>query len=634
MLFSGLGRVLVTFLVRAALAVLLLLGVFVLAVGMVGGLAFALYQAFEHGYGGFVLGKGLVIVLLLTLALGRAAWAMRRLNNDGPAGLVIAPDDQPALWAEVRAVAYSVGTRVPDEIRLLPVVNAYVWEDSRLLGLISGRRVMALGAPLLMGLSQGQLRAVLAHELGHYAHGHTALAPVVYRGQVALGRIVWSLGDGTWSGRIFAAYARLYLRVARSVTRQQEVEADAWSYRVAGRVASVGVMREVPALNTAWMDFLDDYAFAVRGVRPDSLFEGFGKWLANPERQRALETLRRELPDHEHSPYDSHPTPSQRVEFFESLPEDVIAEKKAPAMALLANGPGLLAALETVMFAETELEARPWPWIAETSGLERARRGAALLKGHSGEPGTGAAGLRLAIQSLGRDHGRSLVRPFMELSVTTPEEVLAAARSLVRASVSGALVAHCGARFCLAWDSSEALVDPDGQRIDVAGAVDAVTDKVSADQLIRALVAEGVPASFTVDGAEADIGAREANLQAVAVCVNWRRLRVLVLADDELIIKRVGLVEGLSAMFRPGATADGYYNAMLHVASIPLERLRADSRAQVFGWEQVGAAVVTGTRLALTLDGKQHRMRLKRHAIAGDLVGSLRLHLGRALAAT
>jgi GTP cyclohydrolase II len=71
---------------------------------------------------------------------------------------------------------------------------------------------------------------------------------------------------------------------------------------------------------------------------------------------------------------------------------------------------------------------------------------------------------------------------------------------------------------------------------------------------------------------------------------------------------------------------------MLRVASTPLPRLLEDRRAEVFSWDQVGPTTLQGTRLALTLDGKRRRMRIKKHAVSGDLLGSLRQHLGERLA--
>ncbi len=625
-----------SFIARAATAVALLLGIYFLAVGMVGVLGFAVYEGIVHGFGGVLLGKGLFLIVFLALALGRAFWAVRRLPVDESAGLLLSPEGQPRLWAEVRAIAQTVGTRAPDEIRLAPVVNASVAEESRLLGLVGGRRVLIVGAPLLMGLTSQQLRSVLAHELGHFSHRHTALAPIAYRGQVTLGQIVGRLGQESLTGLVFRAYGGLYLRLTRSVSRRQELEADGWSHRIAGRSASAQAMREIPALDALWMHFLDEYAFRIEGVRPDDLLGGFGNLLVSPQRQREMAEIRRDLPEGPSSPYDTHPSLATRVAFFESLPDDGISDDQTSAVDLLEEPVAVLTRLETEMFASSPLEPRAWSWIAENAGVQRARENAAVLVRATREVGMGAADLRQALVSLGRGDGRRLVGPYMAPEASA-EEVDSAARVLVRSAVAAALVEHCGARFALDWDATNALVGADGHAIDVAGLVDGTTNGETAQLLIQALTEEGVPMSFAVDPDEVDAAngagphTLEPIMHAVAAGVHWRRMRVLVVADNALIVKRMGMLEGIAAAFRHGA-ADGYRIAMLHVASTPLPRLLEDRRAEVFSWDRVGPTALRGTRLALTLDGKRRRMRVKKYAISGDLLGSLRQHLGERLA--
>ena len=615
------------------MAVALLLGVYVLGLSLVGILGFAVYEGIVHGFAGILVGKGLFLIIFLVLALGRAFWAAHRVSVDDAAGLLLTPEDQPLLWNEVRAIAQIVGTRAPDEIRLAPLVNASVSEESRLLGLVGGRRVMTIGAPLMMGLTGQQLRSVLAHELGHFSHRHTALAPIAYRGQVTLGHLVGQLGQESMTGLVFRAYGGLYLRLTRSVSRRQELEADGWSHQVAGRSASAQAMREIPALDALWMHYLEEYAFRVEGVRPDDLLGEFANLLVSPRRQQEMAEIRRALPEGPSSPYDTHPSLASRVAFFESLPDDGISDDETSAVELLEQPEAVLAQLETEMFAATQLEPRPWSWIAANAGLQRAREHAAVLVHATSEVGMGASDLHQALVALGCGETRRLVGPYLAPEAL-PEEVDSAARSLVKAAVAAALVEHCGARFSLDWDATNALVGADGHPIDVAGLVDGITDRESAELLIQALAEEGVPPSFAVEPAAVDTAnehAREPIMHAVAVGVNLWRTRVVVVSDNALIIKRMGVIYWVASTFRHGHS-DGYRPAMLHVASTPLPRLLEDRRAEVVSWDQIGPTTLRGTRLALSLDGKRRRMRIKKHAVSGDLLGSLRQHLGERLA--
>ncbi|HEX6150868.1 M48 family metallopeptidase [Nocardioides sp.] len=618
-----------TLIARAALSVLLLLGVYVLAVGVVGLTGFVLYQAVSHGLGGFALGKALILAAFLLLGLGRAFWAVTRLPDGEPSGLVVSAQDQPELWSEVHEIAEAVGTRAPDEIRLVAEVNASVWEQSRFLGLIGGRRVMTVGAPLVLGLTRRQLRAVLAHEMGHFSHRHTALAPIAYRGQVTLGHIVDELGPTSWTGKVFDAYGRLYLRLTHSVTRRQELEADRWSSRVAGRDPSAGALRELPALDSIWDYFLKRYAFPVEGVRPDAFFIGFAELLASPQRQRALRRLRHDLPEEEQSPYDTHPTLRGRVEFFEALPADGVTDDGTSAVDLLVGPEAVLHELESELFADSPMDVRPWEWIAETAGAEQARAHASLLARATREAGGRAPSLQDAISALGRGDGRSLVASVVPDDADS-EQITAAARDLVSHAVSAALIDHCDARFTIDWDRTGALVGEDGHEVDVAALVAEAVDRESAELLIRALEDEGVPTSVSFDATGrtvTDADEVEPEVLSVAACVHWRRTRVLVVSDCGLIIKRLGLVEGVRAAFRH-RSADGYRTATLHVASLPIDRLLDDRRATLFAWDQIDSAALSGSRLRLTIDGRNRRFRVVRYAVSGDLMSSLELFLG------
>ncbi len=621
------------FVARAVLAVSLLLGVYVLAAGVLALLGLAVYEGVVHGVAGALLSKVGGLLIFVGLALGRAFWLFRKARGKEPSGLLITPDEQPGLWAEVHSIAETVGTRAPDAIRLVPEVNASVWENARFLGLVSGRRVLTVGAPLVLGLSRQQMRSVLAHELGHYSHRHTAMTPVVYRGHVTLAHLVQSLGATTLLGRLFSAYGRLYLRVTRSITRRQEIEADEWSHRVAGRAASAGAMREVPAIDMMWSHFLESHAFRVAGVRPDALFAGFESLLASPERQRQMQELRSTPPEEELSIYDSHPSLRSRIAYFESQPEDGISDDGVPATELLAGADRVLGALETEMFAGSDLEPRPWSWIVETGGIQRARHNASLLVSATADAGAGAATLYDAVRVLVRDDGRRLIRPF--ISPDTPSDhVEAVARGLVTDAVTAALVEHCGAHFKVDWDTEGALVDGAGEPIDVRGLVAAAVEGRSADWLMQILESEGVPSSYSVDPSTVDRSAAHADVpvvHSVAACVSWRRLRVLVVGDHGILVKRLGLGEGFAAALRHGRT-DPYLTAVHHVASIPMPRLLEDRRATLVPWDRVGSARISGRRLALALDGRNHRMKVQPQAVAGDLVGSLQLHLGERLA--
>ena len=94
---------------------------------------------------------------------------------------------------------------------------------------------MYIGAPLLVGLTERQNMAVLGHELGHHGGRHTALSGVTYRGAESIKRVIARLDGNTLLAKLFGLYGRLYAAVSNSVNRRQELEADQYMARIAGR---------------------------------------------------------------------------------------------------------------------------------------------------------------------------------------------------------------------------------------------------------------------------------------------------------------------------------------------------------------------------------------------------------------
>src|SRR5262249_14645178 len=191
--------------VRAAVSVVLLLGFYVLALAIVGGLAFASYFLWTHDVGS---GAAKVSYLTVVVAAGVAValWRVVRARPTMPPGLPVNSEQAPQLWAMVRELASQARTRAPEQVMLVPDVNAAVVEDAKALGLVGGERRLYLGVPLLQGITVGQLRSIVAHELGHYSGRHTRLSAISYRGRLAVFGTVQQL-SGKFAGWIFKMYA-------------------------------------------------------------------------------------------------------------------------------------------------------------------------------------------------------------------------------------------------------------------------------------------------------------------------------------------------------------------------------------------------------------------------------------------
>ena len=121
------------------------------------------------------------LVLLLLLVGAFTVWALirsvfvRRAAEPDP-GRRLTDAEAPGLWTVLREVAGEVGTRPVDEVFLTPGTDVAVSERGSMTARLRdrSRRFLILGVGVLEGMTVRQLRAVLAHEYGHFSNRDTA----------------------------------------------------------------------------------------------------------------------------------------------------------------------------------------------------------------------------------------------------------------------------------------------------------------------------------------------------------------------------------------------------------------------------------------------------------------------------
>ncbi|MBL9110529.1 MAG: M48 family metallopeptidase, partial [Myxococcales bacterium] len=174
----------VRFLARALLALAMVAGYYALSlVVAAGSVALIVVVVRWHGPSIALVMLGALAVLSLWTA-GRVLFERGKQDGDLP-GIVLDAAAEPALFSLVADVAREVGTRPPDEIRLIPDANAFVTEVGGTFG-FGRRRVLALGYLDLRASNRSELVATIAHELGHFVAGDTALGPLVRRAHTVL----------------------------------------------------------------------------------------------------------------------------------------------------------------------------------------------------------------------------------------------------------------------------------------------------------------------------------------------------------------------------------------------------------------------------------------------------------------
>ena len=109
-------------------------------------------------------------------------------HGSGVDDIEITPEQQPELFGFMDRLADEAGAPRPHRVFLSPRVNAAVFYDLSILNLvIPSRKNLEIGLGLVNVLTLGELKAVLAHEFGHFAQRTMAVGRWVYVAQQIAG---------------------------------------------------------------------------------------------------------------------------------------------------------------------------------------------------------------------------------------------------------------------------------------------------------------------------------------------------------------------------------------------------------------------------------------------------------------
>lgn len=366
---------------RAVFAVICFVLFYVVAIAAVAGLAAAGLWLLFHMLGGgrISFGVGLAAAGAVTAA-GIIAWSvLPRPDQFTPPGPELIEADQPRLFAEIRRVADATGQAMPAHVYAVLDANAFVTQRGGMMG-VGSRRVMGIGLALLSRFSVDQLRAVIAHEFGHFDGGDTKLGPWIYKTRAAMGRTVTNLyatarSVGEVSDLMAAVLAAVaapfkwmalgYVRLAQSVSRRQEYSADALAARTVGAAHLIGGFAQLAGISAAAGAYIEGEVLPMARQRVAPPFFAGLQQFAAAHQAKLAEIDREHVQTGEADPYDSHPPISQRIEALRRLPAATprLAPygDEAPASALLTH-PEALA--RRVLEFMTDGKLAPIEWEA------------------------------------------------------------------------------------------------------------------------------------------------------------------------------------------------------------------------------------------------------------------------------
>jgi heat shock protein HtpX len=380
---------------RAVMALGLMLGFYGLAIGISAALLWIPYAEYEY--------LGRVHFKLLFLCWAAAAvvlWAIApRFDRFQPPGPALTRDNAPGLFHLIDDVARSTSQPSPSEVYLLNDVNAWVTQRGGIMG-VGSRRVMGVGLPLLAHLSSAELKAVIAHEFGHYVSGDVGLGPWIHKTRTAIGRAV----DATRNTVLetpFRLYAGLFLRTTLAVSREQEFVADRTAARVAGAGPVMSALRRVGTLAPAYAAYLKSEVMPVlrSGFLPP-IAAGFDSYIGHPPTAAFFDKLMAEQPAMpDNGQFETHPPLADRIKALGELrphvaapdrhsASPVLSDVDAHAQSLLGHalGDDVLAGLRRIQWEDVgrvvyeqrwhEL-ARTWAWWFDALTLDQLPAGEA-----------------------------------------------------------------------------------------------------------------------------------------------------------------------------------------------------------------------------------------------------------------
>ena len=223
------------------------------------------------------------------------------IRRGKPEGLTeLREQEQPRLFNFLHKLADEAGAPRPHKVYVSARVNAAVFYDLSLLNfLLPSRKNLEIGLSLVNALTLGELRAVLAHEFGHFAQRSMAVGRWVYiahqitaqlvarrdkldafvdglaRSDFRIAWIGWLLQTIVWAIRSLIDLAfRGVLLMQRALSREMELQADLVAVSLTGSDALVHALSKLRAADDS---FDRAVAFAqgelARGTPVADLFE-------------------------------------------------------------------------------------------------------------------------------------------------------------------------------------------------------------------------------------------------------------------------------------------------------------------------------------------------------------------------
>lgn len=300
-------------------------------------------------YGFFAIGqipvKLVAIIGLLTVST--VAAILKSLfvrSKDVDPGARLPLREHPELDAVLDEVAQKIGTRRVDTVYLTPGTELAVMERGSVMRRVRGQaeRCLILGAGVFKGMKVLELKSVLAHECGHFRNEDTAGGGFALFVRRSLHTFILNLaraGAAAWYNPAWwfvRGFHRVFLIVSQGASRLQEVLADRWAVHAYGSAAFERGLTHVITRSVRFDAHIDATLNEV--VKEKLPLRNL--YAYKPGEVKDVESAVDEAINAEPSPYDSHPSPRDRVGWAHDLevpPPPACPEDDRPVWSLFSS---------------------------------------------------------------------------------------------------------------------------------------------------------------------------------------------------------------------------------------------------------------------------------------------------------
>ncbi|MFM2388003.1 MAG: hypothetical protein RL660_2760 [Bacteroidota bacterium] len=147
-------------------------------------------NALTIGLGLGLAGMGVLILIFLLKFMFKS-------NKQDQSHLIeVTASQEPELFAMLQDIVAQVGTKFPKKVYLSADVNAAVFYDSNFWSMFFPvKKNLIVGMGLVNSISKDELRAILAHEFGHFAQSSMKLGSYVYNVNQVIHNILYDNND-------------------------------------------------------------------------------------------------------------------------------------------------------------------------------------------------------------------------------------------------------------------------------------------------------------------------------------------------------------------------------------------------------------------------------------------------------